>query len=155
MLLKELYGGIVIPPAVFSELQRNGIPIAFDWIQVIVPQNRAAVQILRSELDAGGSEAIVLAQELPVCLLLIDERLGRRAAKRMGLEVTGLLGILAESKKRGIVPLCAPILDEMIEQAGFWIGGQSSIRLLESTRRNRLAGPFCGKLIREHAPQRW
>ena len=63
-LLKELYGGIVIPPAVFSELQSNGIPTAFDWIHVIAPQNRAAVQILRSELDAGESEAIVLAQEL-------------------------------------------------------------------------------------------
>ena len=87
-----------------------------------MPVNRAAVQALRADLDAGESEAIVLAQELKASLLLIDERLGRQLATQLGLDVTGLLGILAEAKRRGIIPACAPLLDDMIGRAGFWVG---------------------------------
>ena len=86
-LLKDLYGAIVIPPAVSAELQDNGIFFATDWIQLIEPGNRAAVEALRAELDPGESEAIVLAQQLNASLLLIDERLGRRAATQLGLDV--------------------------------------------------------------------
>ena len=121
-LLKDLYGSIVIPPAVSAELHDNGIFLATDWIQVVEPVNRAAVEALRADLDAGESEAIVLAQQLKASLLLIDERLGRRAATQLGLDVTGLLGILAEARKRGLISACAPLLDDMIRRAGFWIG---------------------------------
>ena len=121
-LLKDLYGSIVIPPAVSAELHDNGIFLATDWIQVVEPLNRAAVEALRADLDAGESEAIVLAQQLKASLLLIDERLGRRAATQLGLDVTGLLGILAEARKRGLISACAPLLDDMIRRAGFWIG---------------------------------
>ena len=121
-LLKDLYGSIVIPPAVSAELRDNGIFLATDWIQVVEPLNRAAVEALRADLDAGESEAIVLAQQLNASLLLIDERLGRRAATQLGLDVTGLLGILAEARKRGLISACAPLLDDMIRRAGFWIG---------------------------------
>ena len=113
---------MVIPPAVSAELHDNGIFLATDWIQVVEPVNRAAVEALRADLDAGESEAIVLAQQLKASLLLIDERLGRRAATQLGLDVTGLLGILAEARKRGLISACAPLLDDMIRRAGFWIG---------------------------------
>lgn len=121
-LLKDLYGSIVIPPAVFAELHANSMCLTADWIEVIEPANRAAVDSLRTELDAGESEAIVLSQQLQASMLLMDERLGRRAAIRLGLEVTGLLGVLAEGKKRGLITACAPLLDGMIGRAGFWIG---------------------------------
>jgi len=118
-LLKGLYGSIVIPPAVFAELQANGMRLTTDWIEVIEPGDRTAVDSLRTELDAGESEAIVLAQQLQPSMLLIDERLGRRAAIRLGLNVTGLLGVLAEGKKRGLITSCAPLLDSMMARAGF------------------------------------
>ena len=121
-LLRDLYASIVIPPAVSAELQANGIFLTVDWVEVIEPVDRAAVDDLRAELDAGESEAIVLAWQLKASLLLIDERLGRRAAMRLGLDVTGLLGILAEGKKRGLISSCAHLLDSMIGSAGFWIG---------------------------------
>lgn len=121
-LLKHLYGEIVIPAAVFTELQNNQIYLTVDWIQVVTPEDRAAVHRFRSDLDAGESEAIVLARELKASLLLMDERLGRRIAIDAGFEVMGVLGILAEAKARGLIPFCAPVLDAMIKDAGFWIG---------------------------------
>ena len=78
--------------------------------------------MLQQQLDPGEAEAIVVAAELQAGLLLVDEKRGRRIARERGLEVTGLLGVLAEAKARGFIPECQPILDEMIRVAGFWIG---------------------------------
>ena len=47
-----------------------------------------------------------------------------------GLEVTGLLGVLAEAKARGFIDRCQPLLDEMIRVAGFWIGDELRARYL-------------------------
>jgi predicted nucleic acid-binding protein len=44
--------------------------------------------------------------------------------------VTGLLGVLAEARARGLIPQCQPILDEMIRVAGFWIGDDLRVRYL-------------------------
>jgi len=121
-LLRGLHGSIVIPPAVSAELRANGFSVTADWIELIESANRSAVEILRAELDAGECEAIVLAQQLEASLLLMDERLGRQAAIRLGLEVTGLPGVPAEARKRGLIASCAPLLDERIARAGFWIG---------------------------------
>ncbi|GAB4291657.1 MAG: hypothetical protein Fur0025_26930 [Oscillatoriaceae cyanobacterium] len=45
--------------------------------------------------------------------------LGRREAVRLGLSITGLLGILLVAKRRGWVTAIRPILDNLIEEAGF------------------------------------
>lgn len=131
-LLRELYATIVIPPAVAAELRDNGIFFDADWIQVHVPNDPEAVRALRAELDAGESEAIVLAKQLNATLLLMDERLGRRAAMQLGLDVTGLLGILAEAKKRGSIPACGPLVDDLVARAGFWIGERLRLEYLKA-----------------------
>ena len=51
-----------------------------------------------------------------------SERRGRKTASAAGLTVVGLLGVLAEAKNRAFTPACKPLLDEMMEVAGFWIG---------------------------------
>ena len=107
-LLRNLYRSIVIPPAVSAELHDNGIFLTTEWIQVIEPKNRAAVHALRAELDAGESESIVPAQQLNASLLLMDERLGRRTAIQLGLEVTGLLAFLPKPRS-GVLSLHAPL----------------------------------------------
>ena len=57
-------------------------------------QNRVLVEELINEadLDEGEAEAIVLAIEFKAERLLIDERLGRREAKKRGVAVVGVLG---------------------------------------------------------------
>jgi predicted nucleic acid-binding protein len=75
--------------------------------------NRLAVEMLASDLDAGEGEAIVLAHEIEAGLLLMDERRGRRRAAESGLTVTGTLGILIEARQRGLVTSLRPLLDRL------------------------------------------
>ncbi len=53
-------------------------------------------------------------------LLLIDDRQGRQAARRLNLLLTGLAGIVIRAKQAGLVPLVRPIL-EQIRAAGYWL----------------------------------
>jgi predicted nucleic acid-binding protein len=129
-LLRQLYGEIIIPPAVSRELLRNGIHPDLSWTRVVVAEDQSAVAALREELDPGEAEAIVIAVQLHADLLLVDEKRGRRIALDRGLEVAGLLGVLAEAKARGIITACQPILDDMIRLAGFWIGDGLRTRYL-------------------------
>jgi hypothetical protein len=121
-LLRDLYADVVIPPAVEQELLRNGIQPEPSWVRVVAAGDQNEVATLREQLDPGEAEAIVVAGELNAGLLLVDEKRGRRIAIDRGLEVTGLLGVLAEAKARGLILRCRPILEEMIRVAGFWIG---------------------------------
>lgn len=132
-LLQQLYGQVIIPVAVADELKRGGqddpriaAALALDWIAVQQPQDLALVEALQADhnLDRGESEAIALALELKADELLIDERLGRREASRLGLSITGLLGILLVAKRRGLVEAIHPVVDDLINEAGFRVSSQ-------------------------------
>ena len=132
-LLRLLYRVVVIPPAVDAELRNNGFDQALQpWIVLRQPSSHHAVETLRDVLDRGESEAIVLAEELHADLLLIDERRGWQIAMERAIPSTGLLGVLAEAKKRGHITACRPILECLVEAAGFWIGGNLRERYLAS-----------------------
>lgn len=82
------------------------------------------MHLLRQDLGAGESEAIVLARECSADVLLMDERRGREAAKRLDLTCTGLVGILLEARRRGVVSDPAGIAQDLRDIAGFWISDE-------------------------------
>jgi predicted nucleic acid-binding protein len=127
-LLQQLYARIVIPEAVYHEIAviGSGQPGAnevqtLEWIETRHLAERALVNVLQIDLDAGEAEALALAVEAKADLLLMDERRGRTVAARLGLKYIGLLGVLVAAKQRGLVTLIKPALDELITRAGFWI----------------------------------
>jgi predicted nucleic acid-binding protein len=71
-------------------------------------------------LDSGEREAILLAGELNA-LLIIDEAEGRKRAVAMGLRVTGILGMMLESKARGLIDQVAPELARLVTVTTFRI----------------------------------
>jgi predicted nucleic acid-binding protein len=128
-LLRDLFGVVVIPSMVLAELSRLkefGYDISeieeAPWLIVQTAQDTTAVKNLSNQLDPGESEAIVLAQELRADFLLIDERKGRKVASTLGFKTVGVLGILLEAKKQKLVFEVAPLLDEIQNVAGFYLG---------------------------------
>ena len=89
---------------------------------------------LRNEynLDIGEAEAIALALELKADELLIDERLGRREAVRLGLSITVVLGVLLIAKNRGLIAKVKPIMESLISQANFRISHQLYEEVLQT-----------------------
>ncbi|BDC51534.1 hypothetical protein F183_A38500 [Bryobacterales bacterium F-183] len=110
-LLRELYGRIVIPTGVLRELTATGTPAdikawALDlppWVEVRISE--PSLQLHSLKLDVGETEALQLATSEPDTLLLIDERLGRMAAVRLGIAWIGTLGILREASDLGLIDL--------------------------------------------------
>jgi hypothetical protein len=119
-LLEVLFEQIAIPQTVYDEVVIHGegepgsTEVAeAEWIHTFQAKDQLAVNLLRESLDAGGSEAIVLAQELNARYILLDDALARRKARLIGLRVTGTMGIILMSKEAGLVPAVRPILDEL------------------------------------------
>lgn len=119
-LLKDLFGHVVIPRAVFEEvvLRGAGEPGAEEtrsagWIETRSAVDDLSVAVLRESLGAGESEAIVLAQELGADLLLLDDAIARRKAERLGLNVVGTLGVLLLAKRAGLIDVVEPVLTEL------------------------------------------
>jgi predicted nucleic acid-binding protein len=127
-ILRSLYGEVLIPTAVYEELRAatSGAPqidlAAFPWLVVTSAHDRRRVDELCADLDLGEAEAIVLAMERHADVLLVDERRGRRTAAALGLTVTGLIGLVVQAKRTGVISAARPVLDDLIQVARFWIG---------------------------------
>ncbi|MGQ9873225.1 DUF3368 domain-containing protein [Leptodesmis sp.] len=138
-LLRQLYDEIVIPTTVFNEITNvvntdasaRVVP-TLSWIKTRSATDQDFVNTLRAALDPGEAEAIALALELNADRLLIDERLGRAAAMRVGLQVTGVLGILIAAKRNNLIQEVKPLLDALIEQVGFWIDARLYAEVLQA-----------------------
>ena len=119
-LLRALFGQIAIPQAVYDEVvvRGEGEPGSrevgeADWIKIHHVKDQLAVELLRETLDAGESEAIVLAQELNAKYAILDDGLARRKARLIKLRLVGTLGVLLMAKEVGLIPAVKPILDEL------------------------------------------
>ncbi len=102
-LLKDLYAKVIIPPAVYHEITIKGAsqPGADEidklrWIEVKEVPDKHLSEAFKLELDEGEAEAIALSVGIGAELLLIDERLGRDIADRLGLKYIGILGVIEE-----------------------------------------------------------
>lgn len=128
-LLRRLYGQLHIGQGVWEELNAEGQRwpgrdevAGADWIERHIVQNRPLVTALQRDLDLGEAETIALALEVEAGLVLLDEWEGRRAAKRLGLRVIGVVGLLLEAKECGAVLAVRPHLDALRQTAGFYLG---------------------------------
>ncbi|NEQ42291.1 MAG: DUF3368 domain-containing protein [Leptolyngbya sp. SIOISBB] len=91
------------------------------------PSNTALIQTLTQPLDLGEAEAIALAVEIEADRLLIDESLGRRIAEEYTLKIRG---ILVNAKQQGLLTAIKPLLQDLIEAAGFRVSNVLYERIL-------------------------
>jgi predicted nucleic acid-binding protein len=134
-LLRALYGEVWIPPAVAAELRAGGARAGAaelataSYIRTVTLNDPRRADLL-SDLDRGEAEVIALAQEHNVDLVIIDERLGRRHARRLGLPITGVLGVLLKAKQSGHLDAVRPCIDQM-QQGGIRLSAALVQRVLE------------------------
>ena len=126
-LLRQLADQIVIPEAVYREsvTQAQGRPGSVeidhaDWIGRRHVDDQARVTRLRTQIGWGEAEAIVLVQQLHADAVVLDDATARYVAEQEGCIVVGLLGLLVDGKRRGLIPAVKPLLDAMRE-ARFYV----------------------------------
>jgi predicted nucleic acid-binding protein len=112
LLLKDCFAQVHVPVAVYNEvvIQGAGLPgaeetrkaIEDSWLNQVSIQNRLAVDALCEELDLGEAEAIVLARELGLDLVLLDDRAARIKAQFLGLTPSGTIGVLLMARQIGV-----------------------------------------------------
>ena len=126
-LLERLFGRVFVPVAVYNEISILGkgkpghdVIDVQDCIQVKHVQNALAVGLLRSQLDYGEAEAIVLARELQADILMLDEKKARKVAQAGLQRVSGTIGILQAAKDKGFIPDMKSSLDALIAN-GIWV----------------------------------
>ncbi|MDM8523859.1 DUF3368 domain-containing protein [Desulfococcaceae bacterium HSG8] len=137
-LLRRLYSLVNIADGVWDELNAMGKAwpgsqevAASGWIHRHTVRNRFLVRALRRDIDRGEAESIVLALELGADMILLDEKEGRSAARRMNLKPVGVIGVLLEAKKNGLLYSVRPHLDSLRQVAGFRIKESLYLHALE------------------------
>jgi predicted nucleic acid-binding protein len=123
-LLRRLYGKITVTETIRREAMHDGAPedlrVLFsagpDWITV-VPDDFPYLEETGA-LDSGEASAITLAwQHRDHCLLILDERRGRKVATALGLQITGTAGLLADAAAAGLIDFEDAFL--RLSQTGF------------------------------------
>jgi predicted nucleic acid-binding protein len=131
-LLKKMAAEVLIPPFVQKELygkigfESELIDQALnDFIQVAQPKNieTESLEIIKS-LDEGERQTICLAAKYKKnALLLIDDRAGRQAAEYLGINKTGLVGILILAKQKGYIDNISSLL-QYLRRTGYWLSDE-------------------------------
>lgn len=125
-LLPALYGKVHVPEAVSTELTHgrtlgHDLPdvVALPWA-IVCPQPDSARVPFMPGLGPGETEVLVLAIDRMNVLVILDDALARRHAKRLRIRYTGTVGLVIEAKQRGILTAVAPVLDAL-QARGFWL----------------------------------
>ena len=126
-LLRKLYSEIFIPQAVFDEVTAKDdsacqqINDLAEWIHVCKIQNQDEKRMYQAKLHAGEVEVMILAQEVPIAnLVILDDNAAKKAAKFLGLKVTGTLGVLLKAKKENLIEKVTPLMSQLMAK-GFYI----------------------------------
>lgn len=130
-LLFSLFGEVHIAEGVWDELHSGGKKwpgadetASANWISRHKVNNNALVTVLMRDLDLGEAESIAPAVEIQADWIILDEKEGRRAAQRLGLQVLGVVGLLLEAKAQGKIQSIQPFLDALRQVAGFYLSDE-------------------------------
>ena len=136
---------LYIADAVWEEVVIRGVgkPGATELPQAAFVERRTvsntqAVAMLTTTLDKGEAETVVLATELGVTTVFLDDLRGRKVAQSAGLQVIGIAGFLLFAKLSGKIEAVRPLLLQL-QQKGFRL----SSKLIDAV--NKRAGEISGE----------
>ncbi|WP_422393873.1 DUF3368 domain-containing protein [Phormidium tenue] len=65
--------------------------------------------------------------------MLLDEKEARRAARALGLGVTGTLGVLLRGQYEGSIPSLKAVIDRLQQEANVWVAPALRAQLLRES----------------------
>ena len=126
-LLKQIYGEITIPQAVYDEVTEKpdsacqNLKNHFDWIKIETIKNPLQKKMYQAKLHDGEVEVMILAQEEPKAdLVILDDNTAKKTARFLELTVTGTLGILIKAKQLKLIEKIKTLMDALISN-GFFV----------------------------------
>ncbi len=125
-LLQKVYGQITTTPDVVFEYGQS-LP---DWVEINTPSDKYRQQILETQVDKGEASAIALAIEMPGSTIILDDYKARKLAEKLGITITGTIGVIVKAKLRGIIPSIKPCLDK-IRKTDFYISNELYYKAME------------------------
>jgi predicted nucleic acid-binding protein len=108
-LLQELCPQLITTPEVADEYKADLPP----WIQIARIKNAVITKSINALLGLGESSVIALALETQNPLIILDDKRARVYAKNLGLEYTGVIGLLRLGYKEGIIKDIDNIIAEL------------------------------------------
>ena len=137
-LLQQLFQRVLIPNEVADEFvwltkvqKRFSGLILPPWIEILSAPKSYPVEVVEAELDAGEAAAIALFLTQKADALLIDEKIGRKVAIKLGVRTVGILGILTDAKNDRLIPSVKVLLDRLETEANFWISRDLRLQVLK------------------------
>jgi predicted nucleic acid-binding protein len=119
-VLNKLYGNIVVPEAVKTELeagrnQGEDVPQLenYAWINA-KSVNMPEYLKLIADLGQGELEVLALATNYTSALVILDDKLARRIAEMQEFRLTGTAGVLLRAKRKGLIPALKPIMERLL-----------------------------------------
>lgn len=137
-LLPRLYGRVVIPTSVATELSDADAPVVVkSWIEnkpvwIEISETTAQSHSL-DFLDQGERDGITLAQSLRADVILLDDLEARREAEIRKLYVTGTLGVLRDSAVNGWIDFREAV--EKLRATNFRASSSLIHHLLEQNKK--------------------
>ncbi len=120
-LLPSLFDALVVPGQVVLELDMGRLlqasivdPCQYDWITLVNVPGDEIASLPPNRLGAGERAVIAYARQRDGCAAGLDDRLARLLAEQLGLEVTGIVGLLLKSKQLDLIPLIRPKLEQLL-----------------------------------------
>jgi len=115
-LLKRVYKNVITTPEIANEFGE----LLPSWVKIKSPVDVKQQHIFELQVDKGEASAIALALETPGSLLILDDLQARTFAEKLGIVITGTLGVIIKAKLNGIIPSVKPLLAK-IKQTNFRI----------------------------------
>lgn len=113
-LLHRTYGQITTTIEIAEEFG-NALP---SWIEIKAASDKLKQRILTLQIDNGEASAIALAIELGNSILILDDYKARKVAEKLGIEITGTIGVIIKAKLKGLINSVKPLI-EKINQTNF------------------------------------
>jgi predicted nucleic acid-binding protein len=143
-ILPQLFTRVLTPPAVIAEMNHPDTPEPVrkwaasppGWLEIKEPAHIEDIASLgkKGRRGVGEKAAIALAREEQSEVILMDDKTGRKEARKRSLEPLWMLSVLEDAAEQGLVTDLSQKLDHLERSTSFYVSTECK-RIIEDMKR--------------------